>query len=71
MPRFLRLRQIDSALIPNWGNTAGLVSVIRVPAGTEVFTGYAGPQELWGGGYLLGGGSQVYIPHVDSSWLEH
>ncbi len=61
--------QIDSALNPSWGNTAESVSSIRVPAGTEVFRGAAAPQPLAGGGSFLGGGSQVYIPHVDPSWL--
>ncbi len=61
--------QLDSALNPAWGNTAEAVSTIRVPAGTEVFTGYAAPQGLAGGGSLPGGGSQVYIPFVDPAWL--
>jgi hypothetical protein len=61
--------QRDSALNPDWGNTADSVATIRVPAGTEDFTGSAAPQSLVGGCQLLGGGSQVYIPNVDPSWL--
>jgi len=55
---------IDSALNPAWGNTAGNVSTIVVPKGTTVYQGFAAPQ-----GGLLGGGSQVYIPKVNPTWL--
>jgi RHS repeat-associated protein len=61
--------QLDSALDPAWGNTAERVAVIRVPAGTTIYQGAAAPQRIAGGGSLLGGGSQVFIPHVDPSWL--
>jgi hypothetical protein len=39
-----------------------------VPAGTIIYEGYAAEQAnaLI---KLLGGGSQVYIPYVDPSWL--
>lgn len=60
---------LDSALNPAWGNTAQNVATIRVPAGTTVYTGAAAPQSLAGGGQLLGGGPQVFIPNVSSSWL--
>jgi len=36
--------RIDSALLPQWGNTATGVSTIRVPAGTRIFDGFAAPQ---------------------------
>ena len=58
------LSTIDLALDPSWGNTARRVSVIKVPAGTTIYKGYAAPQ-----GELVGGGSQVYIPKVDPAWL--
>jgi hypothetical protein len=61
--------QLDNALNPAWGNTAENYSIIRVPQGAEVFEGVVGPQPLEGGGSLLGGGSQVYIPQVDPDWL--
>ncbi|HEX6391959.1 MAG TPA: RHS repeat-associated core domain-containing protein [Acidimicrobiales bacterium] len=61
--------QLDLALNPAWENTAEAVSAIRVPAGTEIFEGIAGPQSIAGGGSLLGGGSQVYIPWVNPDWL--
>lgn len=61
---------LDSALLPEWGNRATQTSVIRVPAGQEIFTGVAGPQvgpRI--GSRLTGGGPQVYIPRVDENWL--
>ena len=65
--------QLDSALLPEWGNTVEHVAEIRVPAGTTIYEGYAAPQAVLHGeekvGEILGGGSQVYIPKVDKSWL--
>lgn len=55
---------IDSALLPEWGNTAQMVSTIRVPAGTTIYEGAAAGQ-----GGLVGGGSQVVIPKVNPRWL--
>ena len=56
--------KIDSALLPKWGNTAENASRITVPKGTTIYDGFAAPQ-----GNLLGGGSQVFIPQVNHSWL--
>lgn len=61
--------QVDLALYPQWGNLATDVASIRVPAGTTIFEGAAAAQSLPGGGTLLGGGSQVYIPRVYPDWL--
>ena len=61
--------QLDSALNPAWGNSATSVATARVPAGTTIYEGAAASQPIAGGGSLLGGGSQVYIPRVDPSWL--
>ena len=61
----------DSALNPAWGNSAQYVSTIQVPAGTTIYRGFAAPQPLTGGGSLIGGGSQVYIPKVNPDWLVH
>jgi filamentous hemagglutinin len=58
---------IDSALNPQWGNTAVNVVKIEVPAGTKYFEGVAAPQ-----GGLVGGGSQVLFPKdfkIDPSWV--
>jgi hypothetical protein len=56
--------QIDSALLPQWGNTAQYVTRIQVPPGVTIFEGSAARQ-----GGLVGGGSQVFIQHVDPSWI--
>ncbi|HET9061022.1 MAG TPA: DUF6531 domain-containing protein [Acidimicrobiales bacterium] len=61
--------QIDGAINPEWGNTIEHVAIARVPAGTTIYEGFAADQPLAGGGRLLGGGSQVYIPNVDPSWV--
>lgn len=55
---------IDSALLSKWGNTAENISTITVPKGTTISEGFAAPQ-----GSLMGGGSQVFIPEVNPSWL--
>jgi hypothetical protein len=60
--------QLDSALAPQWGNTASKVVEIKLPAGTTFFEGAAAPQST-GIGQLLGGGNQVYILKVDPSWV--
>ena len=49
--------RIDSALLPQWGNTAEKVSTMTIPKGTTIYEGFAAPQ-----GNLMGGGSQIYIP---------
>jgi uncharacterized Zn-binding protein involved in type VI secretion len=55
---------IDSALDPNWGNTATRVVTANVPAGTTIYEGAAAAQRG-----LVGGGNQIYIPKVDPSWI--
>ena len=60
--------QMDGAILPEWGNTLAHVAQIRVPAGTIVYEGYAAEQAN-AMIKLIGGGSQVYIPYVDPSWL--
>jgi hypothetical protein len=57
---------VDSALSPQWGNTAVNVAKIEVPAGTRFFEGAAAQQ-----GGLVGGGNQVLFPKgstIDPSW---
>ncbi|MFT4042572.1 MAG: RHS repeat-associated core domain-containing protein [Gordonia sp. (in: high G+C Gram-positive bacteria)] len=64
--------RIDSALNPEWGNRATAVSKIEVPIGTRLFEGHVAPQEIYGGGELLGGGNQiVFTPkfRVPTEWL--
>ena len=55
---------MDSALDQKWGNTATNVFTIKVPKGMTIYQGAATAQ-----GGLVGGGSQVYIQEVNSSWL--
>jgi hypothetical protein len=57
--------QIDLALKPEWGNTATQITTIKVPAGQTIYQGAAASQ----GGAQIGGGSQVFIPRVDPSWV--
>jgi hypothetical protein len=61
--------QIDSALNPAWGNRATQVVTIRVPKGTVVYEGVSAAQPLAGGGFVSGGGSQIYIPRVEPTWI--
>jgi hypothetical protein len=59
---------IDSALLPQWGNSAINVVKIEIPPGTTYFIGAAAPQ-----GGLVGGGNQVVFPpgfRVDPSWIK-
>jgi hypothetical protein len=53
---------MDLSLPP--GNTAQSVVQMRVPQGTTIFEGAAGPN--FG---QLGGGNQVFIPRVNPSWV--
>ena len=59
---------IDSALNPQWSNTATNVVRIEVPSGTNFYQGIAAPQ-----GGLVGGGNQVLFPpgfRVDPAWIK-
>ncbi len=58
--------QIDLAILPEWGNTATYTSIFRIPEGTVIYEGHAGPQSI-----LPGGGAQIYIPRdkVKPEWI--
>ena len=56
--------RMDLGLNSAWGNTATQVTIIRIPAGTTIYEGFAASQ-----GNLLGGGSQVVIQKIDPSWI--
>jgi filamentous hemagglutinin len=59
---------IDSALLPEWGNTASSVVKIEIPVGTKYYTGVAARQ-----GGLVGGGNQVVFHpdfKIDPSWIK-
>jgi hypothetical protein len=53
---------MDSAINPSFGSTASKVVHIRVPAGTTVYEGAAGPNSY------LGGGSQFLLKRRPPSW---
>ncbi|WP_238995115.1 hypothetical protein [Gordonia sp. JH63] len=64
--------RIDSALNPEWGNEATAISAIEVPAGVRFFEGAVAPQDIYGGGVLLGGGNQIVFEpdfFVPMDWL--
>ena len=56
---------IDLALDQNWGNTATTLIRAQVPAGTRIYEGAAAAQRG-----LVGGGNQIYIPQVNSKWIQ-
>lgn len=60
--------RIDSALLPEFRNTAEKVSKIQVPAGERFFCG-AVAEQTNGVQNLMGGGQQIYIEYVDPTWL--
>lgn len=70
-PRGPLQSQLDSALVPGWGNTATNTASMSVPRGVTIYEGFAGPQST-GVGQLIGGGSQVYIPrkNVNPGWIK-
>ncbi|MBR6876965.1 MAG: hypothetical protein IKN18_02620 [Neisseriaceae bacterium] len=64
---------VDSALNPQWGNTATEIVKIKVPAGTKLYQGKAAQQIG-----LTGGGTQVVFPNkrliflnnkIDPNWI--
>ena len=55
---------IDSALDPEWGNSATRWFSAKIPAGTTFYEGAAAAQRG-----LVGGGSQIFIPRVDPKWV--
>jgi hypothetical protein len=54
----------DSAIPPEWGNTMNKIVTILAPKGTTIYERYAEKQVN-----LVGGGIQIAIRGVDSSWI--
>ena len=59
--------QLDSALVPEWGNTCEYTTQTALPVGTTIYYGSVAPQPINTNsgntlGMLPGGGSQVYVP---------
>ena len=65
MPKGSLQTQIDSALLPEWGNKASKYTVIEIPSGGKLKVGEVGYQKgLWSGG-----GTQVLVDGgVKESW---
>jgi hypothetical protein len=49
--------RIDSAVLPQWGNSMTHMTAVKLPAGTVIHVGEVGAQ----GGYFVGGGSQLVV----------
>ncbi len=63
---------VDSALLPEWQNTAKYEEVIRIPKGTRLNIGKVAPQLSSDGTvYLKGGADQIVLPkNWSSDWIE-
>jgi len=65
--------QLDSAVLPEWGNSFQHQAVIKVPKGTKYYEGPAAPQKGTVGTQpeLLGGGTQVFLPNPKKEWINN
>ncbi|SMB51531.1 conserved hypothetical protein [Serratia proteamaculans] len=63
--------QLDSAVLPEWGNTFQNQSVIKIPKGTTYYEGAAAPQTGTQGTNptLHGGGAQIFLPTPRNDWI--
>ncbi|MCA6223018.1 hypothetical protein [Photorhabdus antumapuensis] len=61
---------MDSAVLPEWGNTFKNQAIIKIPKGTKY---YEGPAEQIGTKVtqptLHGGGTQIFLPSLDNNWI--
>lgn len=55
---------IGNAIPPRFGNYADEMVKIRVPKGQTIYEGKSAPQ-----GGLVGGDNQIFLEHVDTSWI--
>ncbi len=64
--------QLDSAVLPEWGNTFENQSKMTLPKGTVYYEGPAAPQTGTVGirPRLMGGGNQIYVPKVDARLIK-
>jgi hypothetical protein len=64
--------KIDSALLPEWGNTRQFEATIVVPKGTVVNIGTVAPQTTKSGTVLTGGADQILLPRgYDASLIKN
>ncbi|WP_413741332.1 hypothetical protein ACL2XO_19585 [Sodalis sp. RH15] len=63
--------QLDSAILPEWGNTFENHSVIKIPTGTKYYEGYSASQAGSQGMQttLHGGGTQIFLPSLKNEWI--
>ncbi|WP_161624072.1 VENN motif pre-toxin domain-containing protein, partial [Dickeya chrysanthemi] len=63
--------QIDSAVLPEWGNSFENQAIMKIPKGTKFYEGPAAPQTGTKGTRpeLIGGGTQVYLPSLKDEWI--
>ncbi|WP_193745568.1 hemagglutinin repeat-containing protein, partial [Dickeya chrysanthemi] len=63
--------QIDSAVLPEWGNSFENQAIMKIPKGTKFYEGPAAPQTGTKGTRpeLIGGGTQVYLPGLKDEWI--
>jgi len=64
--------QLDSAVLPEWGNTFENQAIIKIPAGTKYYEGAAAPQTGTKGTFpaLHGGGAQIFVPNPKLEWID-
>jgi filamentous hemagglutinin len=63
--------QLDSAVLPEWGNTFQNQAVIKIPKGTTYYEGAAAAQTGTQGtkSTLHGGGTQIFLPTPQNDWI--
>ena len=63
--------QLDSAILPEFGNTLQNQAIIKVPKGTVYYEGAAAPQAGTVGTRpsLQGGGVQIFLPNPKTEWI--
>ena len=63
--------QLDSAILPQWGNTFLNQALIKVPKGSKYYEGPAAPQKGTIGTLpdLHGGGMQIFLPNPNKDWI--
>ncbi|TCV90988.1 VENN motif pre-toxin domain-containing protein, partial [Biostraticola tofi] len=63
--------QLDSAVLPEWGNTFQNQAIIKIPKGTTYYEGAAAPQTGTTGTLptVHGGGTQIFLPEPKNDWI--
>jgi len=60
--------RMDSAVRPEWGNQAEMLSTLTVPEGSTLPAGEG--LAAYQGGFYVGGANQLYIPDVPLGWVQ-